>query len=198
MLGLAARDDLIRKWSGYLFPPNEPAPAQQLRPGHPEAPVQKGVPAMCFHGFAPTRPETWTPTCFPLHPGLSLTPYPDSESDGKPGDSPDRLASAGHKWGSLKLLASQKARKPWGGKGPSWFQGDRRRPSVLFTVMKPSPTQKLFEGVLNFGRLWTKRSTRYRQQQNKLTLSRLLRKFHLFEETLVGLCCWCFSKVLVY
>ena len=97
MSGLAARDDLIRKWLGYLFPPNEPAPAQQLRPGHPEAPIQKGVPAMSFHGFAPTRPETWTPTCFPLHPGLSLTPYPDSESDGKPGDSPDRLASAGHK-----------------------------------------------------------------------------------------------------
>ena len=60
----------------------------------------------------------------------------------------------------------------------------------------PPPTQKRFEGVLNLGRLWTKRSTRYRQQQNKWTLSRLLRKFDLFEETLVGLCCWCFPKSL--
>lgn len=97
MSGLAARDDLIRKWLEYLLPSNEAAPAQQLRPGHPEAPAQKGVTALCFDGFAPTGPETWTPMCFPLHPGLPLTQYPDSESDGKPGDSPDRLTSAGHK-----------------------------------------------------------------------------------------------------
>ena len=70
---LVAHEDLIRKWLGYLFPPNEPAPAQQLRTGHPEAPAQEGVPTKCFHGLLPPDLRHGR---LPVSPSIQAAPHP--------------------------------------------------------------------------------------------------------------------------
>lgn len=53
--GLAARDDLIRKWLEYLLPSNEAAPAQQLRWTPPRL-LPRGM-QLCFDRFCSHR--TW-------------------------------------------------------------------------------------------------------------------------------------------
>ena len=129
--GLAAHEDLIRKWLGYLFPPNEPAPAQQLRTGHPEVPAQKGIPTKCFHGLLPPDLRHGR---LPVSPSVQAAPHPRNLTLG-PMENPD---SPDSHWPPRKLQ----------NRGVGWDPlGSREtdaRPSVLFTVMKPSPSPKAF------------------------------------------------------